>query len=76
MKLHRLFVVSYLRCPLLAIDESGFGMPLRAASCCSNAFDSKYSSHAAASCNNNNVFNSREDQSIYPIFLYALKKRT
>jgi len=41
---------SYLRCPLLAIDESGFGMPLREASCCSNALDSKYSSHAAASC--------------------------
>lgn len=41
----------YLRWPLLAMDASGFGVPFRAASCCSKAFDSKYSSHAAASCN-------------------------
>lgn len=40
----------YLRWPLLEISASGFGVPLRAASCCSRAFDSKYSSHAAASC--------------------------
>jgi hypothetical protein len=32
------------------MDASGFGVPFRAASCCSRAFDSKYSSHAAASC--------------------------
>lgn len=40
----------YLRWPLLAIDASGFRVPFRAASCCSKAFDSKYSSQAAASC--------------------------
>lgn len=38
-----------LRWPLLAIDASGFLVPLRAASCCSNALDSKYSSQAAVS---------------------------
>lgn len=31
------------------MDASGLRVPLRAASCCSKAFDSKYSSHAAAS---------------------------
>jgi hypothetical protein len=35
---------------LLAIDASGFLVPFRAASCCSKALDSKYSSQAAASC--------------------------
>lgn len=38
-----------LKWPLLEIEASGFGVPLRAASCCSRALDSKYSSHAAAS---------------------------
>ncbi|KAJ0491641.1 hypothetical protein HanIR_Chr12g0566041 [Helianthus annuus] len=41
----------YLKWPLLDIDASGFGVPFLAASCCSRAFDSKYSSHAAASYN-------------------------
>lgn len=41
----------YLKWPLLEIEASGLGVPLRAASCCSRAFDSKYSSQAAASCN-------------------------
>ncbi len=42
---------NYLRWPLLAMEASGFGVPFRAASCCSTALESKYSSHAAASCN-------------------------
>lgn len=46
-----IFVINYLKCPLLEIEASGFGVPLRAASCCSKALDSKYSSHAAASYN-------------------------
>ena len=40
---------SYLRWPLLAMEASGLGVPFRAASCCSSALDSKYSSQAAAS---------------------------
>jgi len=32
------------------MEASGFGMPIRAASCCSTALESKYSNHAAASC--------------------------
>lgn len=56
----------YLRWPLLEISASGFGVPLRAASCCSRAFDSKYSSHAAASC-------SRTYHSSLQIFRYHSK---
>jgi len=43
-------ILPYLKWPLLAIDASGFRVPFRAASCCSKALDSKYSSQAAASC--------------------------
>jgi hypothetical protein len=35
---------------LLAMAASGFGVPIRAASCCSTALESKYANHAAASC--------------------------
>jgi hypothetical protein len=43
-------IMTYIPKMELAIEASGFGVPLRAASCCSSALDSKYSSQAAASC--------------------------
>ena len=56
-----------LKWPLLEIEASAFGVPLRAASCCSRALDSKYSSHAAAS-----LHSAEQKLSIAIILLYSL----
>jgi hypothetical protein len=56
---------------LLEIEASGLGVPLRAASCCSRAFDSKYSSQAAASCNRyTSIYLRNEDFCAYIIYIY------
>ncbi|POO03031.1 hypothetical protein TorRG33x02_010920, partial [Trema orientale] len=41
---YKRYLPTYLRWPLLAIKATGFRVPFRVASCCSKAFDSKYSS--------------------------------